>query len=182
MTYAALTARHFNAQYSCIAKSGIGVMVSWFPLIMPEMYDRTDPNDPGSHWDFNRYRPDVVVINLFQNDSWIINQPQHEQFKSRFGTKRPDSSFIVNAYGKFVASIRAKYPNAYIICALGSMDATREGAPWPGYIQQAVTGLKDSRILTHFFPYKNTPGHPRLAEQAAMAKDLISFIEKNIVW
>jgi len=182
MTYAALTARHFNAQYSCIAKSGIGVMVSWFPLIMPEMYNRTDPNDSSAHWDFSRYQPDVVVINLFQNDSWIVNQPQHEQFKFRFGTKPPDSSFIVNAYGKFVASIRSKYPKAYIICALGSMDATREGAPWPGYIQAAVAGLKDNRILTHFFPYKNTGGHPRLAEQAVMAKDLISFIEKNIVW
>ncbi|MVT07985.1 SGNH/GDSL hydrolase family protein [Chitinophaga tropicalis] len=182
LTYAAITARHFDAQYHCTSKSGIGIMLSWFPLIMPEMYDRTNPTDSSSHWDFSKYTPDVVVINLFQNDSWLVNKPEHEQFKSRFGTQKPDSSFIVNAYAKFVANVRNKYPNAYIICALGSMDATRGGAPWPGYIQTAVSGLNDKKILTHFFPYKNTPGHPRLAEQASMAKDLISFIEQNIVW
>ncbi|HWK06802.1 MAG TPA: SGNH/GDSL hydrolase family protein [Puia sp.] len=182
LTYAAITARHFNAAYSCIGKSGIGVMVSWFPLIMPEMYDRTDPNDSSSHWDFIRYRPDVVVINLFQNDSWLINMPEHEQFKARFGSKAPDSSMIINAYRNFVAAIRSRYPTATIICVLGSMDATREGAPWTGYVQQAVNGLKDARILTHFFPYKNTAGHPRVAEQAEMADDLIRFIEQHVKW
>ena len=33
LTYGALTARHYNAKYSCIAKGGIGIMLSWFPLI-----------------------------------------------------------------------------------------------------------------------------------------------------
>ncbi len=182
LSYAAITARHFNARYSCIAKSGIGILVSWFPLIMPEMYDRTDPNDPASHWDFTRYRPEVVVINLLQNDSWLINMPDNDQFKARFGSKVPGSQTIINAYRSFVANIRSKYPTATIICALGSMDATRAGAPWPGYVQQAVNELKDARILTHFFPYKNTPGHPRVEEQAVMADDLIRFIEGHVTW
>lgn len=69
LSYAAITARHFDAQYSCIAKSGIGVLVSWFPLIMPEMYDRLDATDSTSKWDFAKYTPDLVVINLFQNDA-----------------------------------------------------------------------------------------------------------------
>src|SRR6185437_11632057 len=50
-SYAAITARHFNAQCYYTAKSGIGIMVSWFPLIMPEMYDRLDPTDSNSRWD-----------------------------------------------------------------------------------------------------------------------------------
>ncbi|HEY5390862.1 MAG TPA: hypothetical protein VIJ57_02010, partial [Hanamia sp.] len=70
--YAAITARHYNAQYHCTAKSGIGIMVSWFPLIMPKMYDRLDPTDSTSKWDFSKYTPDLVVINLLQNDSWIV--------------------------------------------------------------------------------------------------------------
>ena len=53
--YAAITARHFNAQYHCTSKSGIGIMVSWFPLIMPEMYNRLDPTDSTSKWDFSKY-------------------------------------------------------------------------------------------------------------------------------
>ncbi len=182
LSYAALTARHFHAQYSCIAKSGIGIMVSWFPLIMPEMFDRLDPTDSTSRWDFTKFTPDIVVINLFQNDSWIVKQPNNDQFKARFGTKTPDENFIVTAYKNFVSSIREKYPKASIICALGNMDATKEGSPWPGYIKQAVGQLNDAKIYAFFFKYKNTDGHPNVAEQKVMADSLIDFIDKNIHW
>lgn len=62
------------------------------------------------------------------------------------------------------------------------MDATGEGSPWPGYVQAAVDQLHDQKIYTHFFAYKNTPDHPKVAEQKAMAESLISFIEKTIKW
>ncbi len=181
-TYAALTARHFQAQYSCIARSGIGIMVSWFPEIMPEIYNRLDPTDPSSQWDFAKYTPDVVVLNLFQNDYWLVNNPNHEQFKRRFGSTKPSEEFIINAYQNFVASIRSKYPKAQIICALGNMNATEPGSKFPGYIEQAVARLKDDRIHTCFFPYKNTGGHPNKAEQQRMADQLISFIDKTVKW
>jgi hypothetical protein len=182
LSYAAITARHFNAQYSCISKSGIGIMVSWFPFIMPDIYDRLDPTDPKSTWNFADFTPDIVVINLFQNDSWIVEMPEYEQFIKTFGTKKPDEKFIVNAYKDFVSAIRAKYPNASIICALGNMDATRDGSPWPGYIQEAVRQLSDRKMYTQFFEYKNSDGHPHAADQKAMADRLIDFINKNIAW
>jgi len=182
LSYAALTARHFNAQYSCIAKSGIGITISWFPLIMSEMYDRLDPTDSTSKWDFKKFTPDVVVINLFQNDSWLIEMPEYDQFKYRFGSKAPSESFIVNSYRDFIISIRGKYPRADIICTLGSMDATREGSPWPGYIRNAVSQFKDPKIHLHFFKYKNTDGHPKVSEQKEMAESLIEFIENNFKW
>jgi hypothetical protein len=62
------------------------------------------------------------------------------------------------------------------------MDATREGSPWPGYIKSAAEQLKDEQIYTHFFPYKNTPGHPDVAEQQAMADSLIRFIDSKVGW
>jgi hypothetical protein len=65
LSYAAITARHFNAAFSSISKSGIGIMLSWFPVIMPEMYDRLDPGDSTSKWDFTQYRPDVVELPLY---------------------------------------------------------------------------------------------------------------------
>jgi hypothetical protein len=182
LSYAAITARHFDAQYYCISKSGIGIIISWFPLLMPEIYDRLDPTDSTSKWDFTKFTPDIVVVNLFQNDSWLVKKPEHEQFKFRFGTKAPDESFIMNSYKNFIVSLRKKYPNANIICALGSMDATKEGSPWPSYIRQAVGQLNDPKIYTYFFKYKNTDGHPKVAEQKAMADNLIEFIEKNIKW
>jgi len=182
LTYAAITARYFNAQYSCISRSGIGIMLSWFPLIMPEMYDRLDATDSTSKWDFSLYTPDIVVINLFQNDSWLVSMPQHEQFKYRFGTQAPDAKFIISSYQSFVSTIRTKYPNSTIICALGNMDATKAGSPWPGYIQLAVNQLHDSKIYTHFFDCKNTDGHPHADEQKAMAESLIKFINRTVRW
>lgn len=182
LTFAALTARHFNAQYSSISRSGIGIMISWFPLIMHEMYDRLDPTDSTSKWDFSQFTPDIVVVNLLQNDSWLVSMPENEQFKSRFGTIAPDEKFIISSYKHFITSIREKYPEASIICVLGSMDATKTGSAWPGYIRQAVQQINDPKIYTHFFDYKNTDGHPRFEEQKAMAQSLIKFIDQTIKW
>lgn len=181
-SYAAITARHFNAQYSCISKSGIGIMLSWFPIIMPEMYDRTDPTDSNSKWDFSKYTPDVVVINLFQNDSWLVNKPEHPEFKHRFGTKKPTEDFIIQSYQDFVKTIRAKYPKAQIICMLGNMDITRKGSTWPSYVQKAVSNLNDKKIYTLFVPFKESSGHPSVKEQEALAQGLIDFMTKNIKW
>jgi lysophospholipase L1-like esterase len=182
ISYAALTARHFNAEFHNTSKSGIGITVSWFPLIMPEMYDRLDASDSASKWDFSKYTPDIVVINLFQNDSWIVKLPDNPQFKARFGTILPTDNFIINAYQNFVKSVRSKYPKASIICILGSMDATKSGSSWPGYIAKAVAPLNDKKIYVHMIPYKNTQGHPNAKEQQAMADDLIGFIDENIKW
>jgi len=182
LSYAALTARHFDAEFHNTSLSGIGLMVSWFPLTMPEMYNRLDPNDAESLWDFKKFVPDVVVVNVFQNDSWIVKLPDNEQFKAKFGNKAPSDDQIIKAYRNFVKTIRNIYPKSYIICALGSMDAVKPGSPWPGYIEKAVSDLNDKKILTHFFTYKNTPAHPTVQEHQAMANELIAFIDKNVSW
>ena len=182
LSYAALTARHYNAEYSCISKSGIGITISWFPYIMPDIYDELIPLDSTSKWDFSRYTPQLVVIHLLQNDSWLVNMPKHPSFKKYFGTQKPSEEFIINAYKNFVSDLRSKYPNAQIICTMGGMDATQEGSPWPGYVEEAVRQLNDSKILTYFMPYKKTGGHPNEAEQKVMAEGLIKFIDENISW
>jgi len=182
LSYAAITARHYDAEYQCICKSGIGITISWFPLIMPEMYDRLVPDDSTSTWDFSLYTPDIVVINLMQNDSWLVNMPERKEFKNIFGNTAPNDEYIINAYQQFVAGIRNHYPEANIICALGNMDATKEGSKWVGYVKRAVANLNDKNIYTHFFPFKETQGHPSINEQEEMANSLIQFIDENIDW
>lgn len=182
LSYAYITARYFDAEYRCICKSGIGIMISWFPMTMPEIYNRLIPEDSTSKWDFTSYTPDIVVINLFQNDYWLVDMPEREEFKEKFGTTPPGEGFIINSYKNFVSDIRKHYPGAHIICILGSMDATRDGSRWPGYISKAVNELNDIKIYTHFIPYKNTPGHPNIEEQEEMAGSLIRFIKENIKW
>ena len=182
LSYAAITARHFNADYQCVCKSGIGVTISWFPLTMPEMFDRLIPTDSTSKWDFSLYSPDIVVINLFQNDSWLANMPDRAEFKMNFGNKTPNEEYFINAYQKFVADIRNHYPNTNIICMLGNMDATKEGSKWMSYIKKAVTNLNDKNIYNHFIPFKDTQGHPSIKEQEEMSNSLIQFIDENIDW
>ncbi len=181
-SYAAITARHFNAEYRCICRSGIGVTISWFPMTMPQMYDRCVPTDANSKWDFSLYTPDIVVINLFQNDSWLVKRPNRAEFIATFGKKAPNDNYFVNAYLKFVAQIRKHYPNAKIICTLGNMDASKPNSKWPQYITKAVQQLNDKNVYTHFYPFKNTKGHPSEKEQQEMAKSLIQFIDEHIVW
>jgi hypothetical protein len=182
LSYASITARHFNAKYSCIASSGIGLMVSWGSLIMPDIYNRLNPDDSTSSWDFSKATPDIVVINLLQNDNALVNISDHEQFKRRFGDKAPTEDFIIASYKKFVQGTRHQYAKAHIICVLGSMDAVRPGSPWPGYIERAVTSLNDQLIYTHLFTYINTPDHPNVTEQKQMAESLIRFIDDHIKW
>ncbi len=182
LSYGALTARHFNAAYSCISRSGIGLMVSWSTPIMPEIYYRRNPFDKDSHWDFSSATPDIVVVNLMQNDAALFEMPEYEQFKIRFGTKAPGEGFIVAKYKEFIETIRSKYPAAHIICALGSMGAVKPGSPWPGYIKKAVTLLNDKKVYSLVFPYINVDRHPNVEEHKKMADQLIGFIESNIKW
>lgn len=181
-SYGAITARHFNAAYSCVSLSGIGLMISWGSLIMPEMYDRLDPENPDSKWQFTRAEPDIVVVNLLQNDQALFEDTAHNQFKKRFGKQAPSPDSVIHAYRNFIGRLRGHYPNAHIICCLGSMGAVKTGSPWPGYIEQAVTLVNDKKIYTHFFDYINADRHPDIHEHREMAGSLIRFIENNIRW
>jgi len=177
LAYGAIASRTLEADYMCIAKSGIGLMISWFPVTMPEYYYRLDPEDANSFWNFNEFVPDVVVINIFQNDSWLINNLN----------PIPDSSQRVEAYATFLRTIRSKHPNAFIIGSLGSMDATREGSPWPGYISSAVEKLRiedaDSNLGTFFFPFDpNWRSHPRVRHHLEMGANLANYIKDEMGW
>lgn len=168
--YDAIASRHLHADYRSISLSGIGILKSWFPLVMPQMYDRLNPGDPNSHWNFSKWTPNVVVINLLQNDSWLLPKEKHP----------PSNQQIIDAYARFVQSLRAHYPHAAIICMLGNMDITKKGSPWPGYVEAAVQHLRahgDHHLYTLFVPYKNTPGHPNIAEQRSMAGMLVQKID-----
>ena len=182
LSYAALVARHYDAKYQCICKSGTGVTVSWHPLTMDELHNRLVPLHAESLWDFSLYQPEIVVLNLFQNDSWLVNLPEHKEFKKRFGTTAPTDKYIVEAYQTLVSKIRSHYPQANIICTLGSMDAVKNGSKWRDFIEMAVCKMKDQKIFTHYMPYNNSKGHPSILDHQQMAKSLIKFIDQNIKW
>jgi len=186
LAYGAVTARNLNAQYQSISLSGIGITISWDKYIMPEVYNRINPFDSTSIYDMQAYKPDIVVVNLFQNDSWLINRPDHEQFLRRFPEgNRPTHDELVQAYINFSRTLFGHHPNAHFIFALGSMDATRESSTWPAIVAEAVQELeqltRNQKLHTLFFPFTKTPAHPVVEEHKVMADQLTKYIKANIL-
>jgi len=179
MSYASIAARQLDAEVHLTSQGGIGIMVSWFPFTMPDFYDQLSAvGNNDSKWDFKSWTPDVVVVNLLQNDSWLIGRDHRLQ-------PEPDEAQRIASYRTFVARVRQLYPKAYIVCALGSMDATRPGSPWPGYVTAAVQQLRqagDARIDTLFFPYTGYGQHPRVKQHQANAARLSAFIRQKMGW
>ena len=179
LSYAAIAARTLDAELHMTSQSGIGVMISWFPFTMPDFYDQLSAvGDNDSKWDFSRWTPDVVVINLLQNDSWLIGRDHKLQ-------PEPDEAARIAAYARFVGRIRQLYPKAYIVCALGSMEATRPGSAWPGYVEAAVAGMRrngDERIDTLFFPFTGYGAHPRVLQHVGNGEKLAAFIKRKMHW
>lgn len=178
--YDAITARNLNAELHVTSQSGIGIMISWFPFIMPQFYDQLSAvGNNDTQWNFSQWTPDVVVINLFQNDSWLTDREKRMN-------PNPTDEQRIEAYTKFVKTIRNTYPKAYIVCALGSMDATKAGSKWPGYITTAVANMKkenpNERMDTIFFEFTGYGGHPRIKQHKANAEKLTAFIKQKMGW
>ncbi|UTF59546.1 GDSL-type esterase/lipase family protein [Gilvimarinus sp. DA14] len=178
MSYGAMTARALNADYRAISQSGIGVMISWFDFTMPDFYDQlTADGDNDSQWDFSRWTPQVVVVNLMQNDSWLVEDRLDPV---------PSAEQRIAAYLEFLQSIHSKYPDALMVTALGSMDATAEGSPWPGYIEQATAQMRElypqGEFATVFFPFTGYGQHPRVEHNRANAELLTDLIKQKMNW
>ncbi len=126
MSYAAMTARAIDADYFLISYSGRGVVrnygdpnrTSHEP--MPELYDRTCFYDSTMKWDFSRWTPQAVVINLGTND---------------FSTEpHPDSAVFTDAYRRLIDRVRTTYPGVTIFCICGPMI----GEPCFSYVRETV--------------------------------------------
>jgi lysophospholipase L1-like esterase len=136
-------------------------------------YYRCVATNGSSVWDFNQWRPDLIVINLGQND------------ESRGAEKQQ----FITGYVNFVNMLRAKYNDDKtrkipIILALGDMGVVKKGSPWPGYIAQVAKSLRkdysDKNIYRVVFPYCGLNSHPHAEQHSDMAKQLTKFITKNI--
>ncbi|WP_111978186.1 SGNH/GDSL hydrolase family protein [Algibacillus agarilyticus] len=180
-SYAPITARHLNAEFHTISSSGIGFMVSWFDHVMPQVYDQiSGVGDNDTVWDFAQWQPDVVVINLGQNDSWLIDNEKRLQ-------PEPSPKDITAAYKRFVLRLMTHYPNARFVSVLGSMDATHsKRAHWPRYIQTALNEINAENPTANIeliqFDFTGYRAHPRVKQHINNAKKLIAHIKKVKAW
>ncbi len=124
--YAYKTAMQLGADYSMFSASGYGIISGYtddpekrnepelIPLYYESMglsYDKlpgvADTKDIS--WDFTRFNPDVLVINLGTNDDSFCQDDKTKQ------------SEFTDRYAKFLKVVRSHNADAYIFCILGLM-------------------------------------------------------------
>ena len=130
LTYAAFTAHKLNADINVMSISGNGCICCLFgtPLLdLPDQYLFTDSLAKGTSgadkWDFSRYQPDVVVVNLGTNDrGGVPSNFGYNEFKNGV-TKSVNGGAVEHHTGvkDFLSMIHENNPNAKIIWACGAM-------------------------------------------------------------
>ena len=90
LTYAAITARYFGADFNLVSHSGQGIARNYDDFRpgynMPDRYSQTFDESQEYNWtpDMAPYRPDVVVIYLCTNDFSTARQPHETIFAGRY--------------------------------------------------------------------------------------------------
>ncbi len=176
LSYGALAAREVGAEHVTLAWAGRTTDE------MATLYDRTLPGRPASRWDFQRWTPDAVVINLGTND---------------FNHGDPGQSAFTRGYTAIVKRVRAYYPRAAIVCALGPMlsDNYPQGAHAlthaRAYVTQVVAERRadgDTGVTFLEFPtqdFANGLGcdyHPSLKTHRLMAAQLAATLRSLLRW
>lgn len=176
LAYGALAARALGADHTTIAWSGktLHEMRGYFDKALPARED--------ARWDFSRYQPDVVVINVGTNNFALVDP----------GEKR-----FVGLYLELVAAVRAAYPKALLVCALGPMlsDVYPEGRRnltlARRYMKVAVAKAKESgdqNLEMLELPEQNHADglgcgfHPSLKTHRLMSERLVSMVKERMGW
>ena len=176
MSWGAVTARALLADASIVAASGWGVYRSRsgdMNEVLPKVYGNALGTSGAPLWDF-RTKPQVVVINLGTND---------------FSPGDPGSAYTT-ALGNFVDTVRAKYPAAFIFCAVGTMYSTAQHAKALTYAQSvaAARGGDGGKVavvdLGSQDALKGTgcDWHPSVAEDQRMADVLVPIVRQKLGW
>lgn len=188
-TYAAKTARYFDADFNLISWSGIGVISSYTEeekpndeWLMPMLYAYTDLglektllHSEYEIWDSNRFQPDVIVINLGTNDtSYTKNIKQRIDL---FG----------QSYYEFLKQVRNSNKDSEIICTLGVM-----GDELYKEIEKQVERYQEENLdykvhAMAFDVQKEEDGigiddHPSIITHDKMANKLIQKIRDIMKW
>jgi lysophospholipase L1-like esterase len=188
-SYGPLVGRKLNAEVVITCVSGTGVYRNLDGTTegkaFPYLYERVYPERETPLWNPSLFIPDVIVINLGNNDFNVRDDtdtpsaPPAEPFKA--------------AYASFVRKLRSLYPSAKIVCSIGPM--MNDNYP-PGrkhwtlmqkYVSEMVESVRasgDSNV--YYFAYTPIVGdpygedwHPTAKSHALMAKELSAFLERN---
>lgn len=176
-TYAALAARALNAQEMAVARSGIGVYRNYagkdVPNTMTKWYDYTCLLDSTQKWDFGKYRPDVICVNLGTND---------------LSTKGYNIDTYEQYYLRFVRHLHEVQPQAKIVALTGSMLGGTPLKEQKAALDHVGEIVKAEGIDYYRFDMSLQDGslgygaswHPSMRQHQKMASELIPFLRSII--
>ena len=192
-SYASIAARSLNAQHWVVARSGIGAYRNYAgpktgnpESNMPVQYEftgyawnpdlRRQPTFLKEKWDFSRYQPDVVCINLGTND---ISTPNY------------DAKLLKQGYQKLLKMVRQHNPKAKIVFLCGSMLSGKE-LQLAKQIQDEVVAEAQKAGDKEVYRFDFTPisgslwygndYHPNVYQDEKMAAELTAYLRDLMGW
>jgi len=177
LSYASRVARALDADYMLSAVSGIGVYRTWNAEgpSMPDVYEHTWlSKDNPLRWDFNRFTPDVVSIELGTND-----------LAENAGRAPFDSTTFIKKYVAFISTIYGHYPHTRIALLSSPMVSGAKNELLLACLKNiqatanANNPTKPTIEILAFTPMQTTGcgGHPTVEEQATMAEQATPFFK-----
>lgn len=187
--YAFKTAMALDADYSLFSFSGNGIISGYtdngkkvLSQLVPKVYDKVGKSWGNYNgfsiedveWDFSKFQPDYVVINLGTNDASYTK-----------GDKEKVMDYV-DSYAEFIKVIREKNPDAHIICSLGVM-----GADLMVGVKKAVEKYTEETGDTNISLFSFTPQdgnkngyaadwHPTEASHDIAAAELTEYMKSLI--
>ena len=181
-------ARMLDADYSLVSYSGHGIVSGYtdngereVTMLVPPVYRqfaKTYGSSKGYYseerpWDFTRFVPDIVVINLGTNDdSYTGDDPERAQE-------------YIGGYVSFLKVVRECNPGAHIVCALGAMGDRLYPA-----MEEAVRRFRETtgeeHISTcHLTPQDGSTGyvadfHPTERTHERAARELVEHMYRHV--
>ncbi len=176
-SYAWIAARKLDAQLHDIAQGGIALLdnTGWYHepdyIGMEHVWNKMRYDSlygQVTEWDFSKYKPDIVIVAIGQNDS----HPD-DYMKTDYECEKAKN--WRTHYRQFLAKLRETYPDAWIICCTTLL---QHDISWDMSIGQAVLDIADKKISHCVFQRngKATPGHLRIPEAEEMAEELCHYI------
>ena len=182
LTYANIVSDSLKAQHTSISRSGIGVYrnfdgpKSGSAENMPWQYEYTLFNKHDEKWDFAKYQPQLVCINLGTND---------------LSTNNYDIQLYEKNYRMFLKTVRTKYPNAKIVLITGPMLGEKESGEQRTVLNRICKEANkkgDKEIYRFDFTFQTgdlgygASWHPSKLQHRKMASELLPFLRKLMNW
>lgn len=178
--FAALTARHYNAQFHSTSQSGLGLVCDFesnFSNTLPEKFGRTLCSSDSIHWNFRRWIPQLVVVCLGLNDYTAFGGYDAKVSRER-------TAMFKSRYHQFLEHIRQTYPHVKMLALAAHVDWVRKTV---SAIVDEERKIGNADVFFGTFPefdeedYVNG-GHPSVGTHQKITEYLIESIDAMHVW